>query len=206
MDSGRREKCTDHEVEAALQALDPRARRVPAAAWPADLADPLIDQPGLYSWWVDEDGAMDLARGIGAAVAAGRVYAGQTGATSWPSGKVPTSTLKSRIGRNHLRGTIRGSTFRLTLAAGLGQALGLKPAGPRRLEPTSEETLSKWMRKHLEVVVHPFEYRDPLGDLEERLLRALDPLLNLDGRPETQIRISLRTLRHALAQDVPTDE
>lgn len=73
-----------------------------ASDWPGDLK--AAEQPGLYSWWVDESGAKMLSDGLGCTVAAGRIYAGQTGATKWPSGKAGTMTLAKRIGRNHLNG------------------------------------------------------------------------------------------------------
>jgi hypothetical protein len=55
----------------------------------------------------------------------GRIYAGQAGATKWPSGKVGKATLGSRIGGNHLRGSISASTFRSTLASALADPLKL---------------------------------------------------------------------------------
>src|ERR671925_521556 len=98
----RRRQATDLEVTAALQDLDDAPERIPAWEWPADLIG--LDMPGLYSWWVDDTGAGDLTTGLGEAVSAGRIYGGQDGATRWPSGKVVTATLGSRIGANHLRG------------------------------------------------------------------------------------------------------
>jgi hypothetical protein len=107
----------------------------------------------------------------------GRIYAGQTGGTKWPSGATPSTTLRDRIGSNHLRGRIRASTFRLALAAALRNALPLRPTGPKRLDTDSEDMLSDWIRTHLEVAVHPFEDRDALKDLEHRVLLELDPPL-----------------------------
>src|SRR4051794_31321624 len=98
--------CTDDDVAAALHALDVEPRAIPAAAWPAGLQD--LDHPGLYAWWVDDAGAEELAQGLNVHIPVGRVYAGQTGATRWPSGTPSRSTLRTRIGRNHLRGTIYG--------------------------------------------------------------------------------------------------
>ena len=90
---------------------------------------------GLYSWWTDAAGAHDLSDGLGHLVPEGLIYAGQTGATKWPSGKVPNSTLAGRIRGNHLRGRVRGSTFRLTLAAALFLSLDLELLGPKKLSP-----------------------------------------------------------------------
>jgi hypothetical protein len=73
--------------------------------------------PGLYSWWVDKAGAADLSQGLGQPVHAGLIYAGQAGATRWPSGKQSGSTLWGRITGMHLAGAAEFSTFRRTLAA-----------------------------------------------------------------------------------------
>ena len=107
-------------------------------------------------------------------------------------------TLAKRLGNNHLRGRIHGSTFRLTLASILLEPEGLTCAVPGHLDRDSEQRLSEWMREHLEVAVHPFPDRDALADLEHHVLAALDPPLNLDGRPTTVIRIKLSELRRAL--------
>jgi hypothetical protein len=164
----RRRTSTSGELQQALAALAGAPIRVRARDWPGDLEG--IDQPGMYSWWVDRAGAVDLSGGLGERVDAGRIYAGQTGATKWPSGKVGKATLRSRIGGNHLNGRIRGSTFRFTLAAALGEPLGLVRTGPQQLDTGSEGRLSEWMRDHLEVAVHPFPEPDVLGDLEHRVL------------------------------------
>lgn len=149
---------TDDEVTAALNDLGARSGKTPASEWPGALTG--LDAPGLYSWWVDEAGAGGLTRGLGEPVQAGLVYAGQTGATKWPSGITGKATLRGRIGGNHLRGRIRSSTFRLTLAAALREALKLVVAGPKLLGPTSEDDLSAWIIEHLEVAVHPFPNAD----------------------------------------------
>jgi len=52
---------------------------------------------------------------------------------------------------------------------------------------------------HLDVAVHPFSNRDALLDLEQHVLKELDPPLNLDGRPATAIRLRLTDLRRRLA-------
>src|SRR5262245_41944221 len=104
----RRRAAIAADVDADLQSLHREPRVVAAREWPPADAD--LDVPGLYAWWVDEDGAVQLTAGLGVAFDAGQIYAGQTGATKWPSGKVGASTLRTRIGRNHLAGTVRAST------------------------------------------------------------------------------------------------
>jgi hypothetical protein len=193
----RRGRSTDIEVAAALASLDQEARPLPASSWPGELSD--VDQAGVYAWWVSAAGGSQLASGLEDEVRPGRIYAGQTGATAWPSGKVRSTTLAGRIGGNHLRGRIRGSTFRLTLAACLRVPLDLEPVGPKLLAPESERRLSEWIREHLPVVVHPFDNRDAPADLEDEVLARLDPPLNLEGMPSTPLRVRLASLRAELA-------
>lgn len=193
----RRREATDVELQDALEALDRSPCRVDAAAWPAGLRD--LDRCGLYSWWVDADGASDLAAGIGESVVAGRIYAGQTGATKWPSGGTGTNTLRKRI-HQHITGQIRGSTFRLTLAAALAEALALEHVGAKQLAPRSNAELTAWVRRHLRVAVHPFAEPDALVDLERRVLARLDPPLNLDGMPPTVLRARVGEQRARLGR------
>lgn len=144
--------------------------------------------PGLYSWWVDEAGAADLSRGLGQPLHSGLIYAGQAGATRWPSGQSSGSTLWSRITSMHLGGAAEFSTFRRTLAAILGPALGM----------TSEDDprLSAWMNAHLRVITAPLDDPDQLSAIETAVLHSLDPPLNLQGRPASSIRARLTELRH----------
>ncbi len=194
----RRRHATEGDLEAALEALDTRPMRIPAKDWPGDLHG--LIAPGLYSWWVDAPGAAELGDGLSESIAPGRIYAGLTGATKWPSGATGKATLRSRIGSNHLRGRIRGSTFRLTLASALVRPLNLHPVAPKMLTSDSETRLSMWIGEHLEVAVFPFENADALADLEDRVLQRLDPPLNLEGMPDTPVRASLRRLRSAVAR------
>jgi len=184
---------TKAEIAAAIQALDVGAARIRAREWPSDLAG--LDDPGLYAWWVDASGARMLSMGLATEVAAGRIYAGQAGATAWPSGTRRVATLRSRIGGNHIRGSVRGSTFRLTLAAILRTPLGLEIIGSRKLGAGSEQRLTEWVLAHLELAVHPFPDKDRLGQLERVVLGSLDPPLNLEGMPSTPMRTTLSELR-----------
>jgi hypothetical protein len=146
-----------------------------------------LQVPGLYSWWVDETGAADLSRGLGQHVAAGLIYAGQAGATRWPSGKQSASTLWGRITGMHLAGAAEFSTFRRTLAAILGPGLGM----------TSEDDpqLSAWISARLRVIAIPVSDADKLGGTESGVLDALDPPFNLQGRPPSLVRTRLTELR-----------
>jgi hypothetical protein len=134
---------------------------------------------------------------LGIEIRAGRVYAGQAGATKWPSGKTSRATLRSRINQQHLNGRVRGSTFRLTLAAILQRELALTGVATKQLGLEGEQRLTLWLRAHLRLAVHPFIERDALLDLEHHVLTALDPPLNLDSRSATPIRRTLQALRTA---------
>jgi hypothetical protein len=143
--------------------------------------------PGLYSWWVDGEGAADLSRGLGQPMAVGLIYAGQAGATRWPSGKRSANTLWGRIRGMHLGGAAEFSTFRRTLAAILRPVLGL--------DGEDDPRLSAWINARLRVIAVAVPNADHLGDIETAVLGILDPPLNLRGRPPTPIRVRLADLR-----------
>jgi hypothetical protein len=190
--------CSAAAVEAALGALDESPAFVVARDWPAGVT--CLDRPGLYAWWVDEEGAAELSRGLGLTVEAGRIYAGQAGATKWPSGKLGANTLGKRIGQMHLAGKVRMSTFRWTLAALLFEQLGVPVQASMLTTPPSEQALSEWMRAHLSVAVHPHNDRDTLEGLERHVLKSLDPPLNLRHMQPTPVRARLTQLRRRVSR------
>jgi hypothetical protein len=143
--------------------------------------------PGLYSWWVDAAGAAELSEGLGTRVEPGLIYAGQAGATRWPSGKRSTNTLWGRLNGMHLGGRAKLSTFRLTLASALREPLQLSSADDPRI--------TQWMHAHLRVVVLPVTDGDSLGKVEDAVLDELDPPLNLTGRRPSELRQRLSSLR-----------
>jgi hypothetical protein len=177
----------------ALTALDAHPHCVPASAWPGSLTH--LDGPGLYAWWVDAPGAKDLSTGLGLGLHPGRIYVGQEGAASSRAGIPSASTLRSRIGRNHLRGKIRSSTLRRTLASVLLAPLALDLVGPRRLDAASEVKLSEWMRRHLSVAVHGVDSGEHLAEIEKHVVEALQPPLNVEHMPSNELRRRLRGLR-----------
>jgi hypothetical protein len=144
--------------------------------------------PGLHAWFVDEEGAGDLSTGLGHVVRRGLVYVGQTGATKWPTGKRSASTLRSRILRQHLGGRRSSSTLRRTLGAILDEARG------RQLDRAE---LTTWMTAHLSVTPMVVADGDVLGDLEGRVVKELDPPLNLDHTVRNSLRTRLKGLRVA---------
>ncbi len=145
-----------------------------------------LDGSGLYSWFVDDDGAEALTKGLGHLVEPGLVYIGQTGATRWPSGLPSDATLLSRIKSQHLRGRRSGSTLRRTFGSVLDVAFA---------RPVLREELSQWMADRLRVVPLLIEDADSLGDLERRVVQSLEPPLNLDHVGLTPVRSALKRLR-----------
>jgi hypothetical protein len=189
----------ERDAWTALDDLDVSPTLVRASEWPAGVT--CLDRPGLYAWWVDEAGAAELSRGLDLALTPGRSYAGQAGATKWPSGKTGTSTLGERIGRMHLGGKVRMSTFRWSLAAILYHQLDLQLQAAMLITPSSEQALTGWMRERLSIAVHPHDDRDTLGGLEHALLLQLDPPLCLDDLPLTPVRERLIDLRKRISRE-----
>lgn len=148
------------------------------------------DRPGLYSWWVDAEGAEDLSRGLALEVEPGLIYAGLAGATRWPSGMRSNNTLWLRVMTMHLGGNHEFSTFRRSLGAIVAHSNGVTQI--------DEDGLTRWMHSHLRLVTVPYDDRDSLGRLERDVLSELDPPLNLQHMKPTPIRRRLRELRGAV--------
>lgn len=146
--------------------------------------------PGLYSWWVDAAGAIDLTKGLGIPFSPGMIYAGLAGATRWPSGKRSSNTLWLRIAKMHLGSNHNFSTFRHTLGAILASANGGSEV--------EEVALTLWMHTHLRVIAIPFINANSLGQIEEAVLAELDPPFNLKGMSKTSIRRQLTILRRSV--------
>jgi hypothetical protein len=184
-------------VGAAVAALTDERLRVRAADFPRGAH--ALDAPGLFAWWTDERGAEELSAGLDAPVPPGLLHVGQTliGTGS--------ATLRERVLRVHLGGTIRSSTFRWSLAAVLRHPLGLDVVGPRKLARSSEAALTTWMQTRLSVATYAFSDRVLLRSVEDGVLRALDPLFELEGRDPTPVRRRLRELRSSLAAHVAVD-
>lgn len=142
--------------------------------------------PGLYSWWVDAAGAADLTAGLGTRIEPGLIYAGLAGATRSKSGKKSTNTLWGRIRGMHLGGNHHFSTF---------SSLGSILAATRRAHDIDEDALTEWMHQHLQLISVPVDDVDRLDALETAILTALDPPLNLDKMPTSDVRTRLSQLR-----------
>jgi hypothetical protein len=179
-------------VETLVEALTDEKRAENALGFPVDRE--LSSHPGLYSWWADSDARSLIGQQLGVGVRA-LVYAGQAGATRWPSGKKSTATLASRIRSNHINGNASSSTFRLTLSALLLEPLNLQVAKRGRLAPEANRAVSVWIKDHLRVAIVAFDCRETLGRIEAAVLDVLDPPLNIEGRPSAPWRSRLAQLR-----------
>lgn len=164
------------DVQEVVDILSGPANALAPADFPIDRA--WAERPGMYAWWGDEEARAALGAPIDMQLGP-LLYVGQAGATKWPSGKRSSSTLASRIGRQHIRGNTRSSTFRRTVSALLLDRLSLVPAGGGRLDATSNAIVSSWIAEHLRVGIAPFDDRDSLGLVERSVLDLLDPPLNL---------------------------
>ena len=179
----------------AAQLCDPTRSEDPRT-FPGDSI--AAEKPGLYSWWADAE-AQEMFLRVGRVPVEYLIYVGQAGATRWPSGKKSTATLKSRIRSNHIRGNRSSSTFRWTITAILREPLDLRLAEPGKLIPEDNRRVSGWIEKHLRVAIVPWEDRDSLERVEQAVLDAIDPPLNLDGRSPTVLRRRLTDLRRVIA-------
>jgi len=178
------------QIEEMITLLaDPGKAASPAVV----LAGPAAVNPGLYVWWVDDEARRELSARLDGLLP-DLIYGGQAGATNWPSGKNSSATLRSRIGGNHLRGNVSSSTFRKTLAALLFDSLPVALEGDF-VSKQSEILLSNWIVSHLRLSIYPVADRDTLGQVEEAVLSAINPPLNLQGMVSNPNRRTLRQLR-----------
>ena len=97
-----------------------------------------------------------------------------------------------------MRGNIRSSTFRKTLAAFLAPELAPFEVDGARLKSESNRRLSGWIREHLSVSIAPIPDMTVLDEIETTVLRVLDPPLNLNKVPETEVRRRISGLRRNL--------
>lgn len=181
--------------------LSDRARAEPPATFPKDAA--AADAPGLYAWWGDEEAVRVIGGALGGQVGS-LLYVGQAGATSRVAGKRSNATLASRIRGQHIRAQTRASTFARTMAAVLREPMQLELAAPGLLTEHSRQRLSCWICEHLQIAVVPVPAPDTLTAVEDAVLAALDPPLNLDAMPRTPQRRRLSELRSELGRAGPS--
>lgn len=146
-----------------------------------------LESAGLYSWWVEADGAEDLTAGLRHSIEPGLVYVGQAGATRSRSNKASSNTLWKRLTAMHLGSRAEMSTLRRTLAAALSAVLGLTDE--------DDPQLSAWIARNMTVVPVAVHDHEALSEMEAAVLERLDPPLNLRGRPDTPVRQELSRRR-----------
>lgn len=173
-------------VREAVMFLSDSANAESAASFPS--RGQKLDLPGLYSWWCDEPGMLQLSLGLGSPINRALIYAGQAGADT-------RADLEQRIIRTHLSGKIARSTFRLTLTAILRAILGLEIV-EGELTSQSHQQLTAWMMEHLSVAVFPHEERKSLMAFEAEVIREIDAPLNLKKVIPTPTRAKLKLLRN----------
>jgi hypothetical protein len=184
-----------HASRDIVHQLSDRNNAVRPAAFPRDVEEAAT--PGMYAWWGDLEACTVLGEEIGAPLS-GLLYAGQTGATRKPSGRRSSATLASRVGRQHIRGNARSSTFRLTISTLLLDRFALVSAGQGRLDAASNARVSTWIADHLSVAIAPYDDRDSLGEIEEEVLAFLDPPLNLGACLPSTARARITERRRLL--------
>jgi len=150
-----------------------------------------LKMPGMYSWWVDVEGAEELSSGLGHPIEAGLIYVGLAGATRWPSSKKSGNSLWGRLVGMHLGNKADKSTLRLTLGAILGARLGW--------DSIDESAVTRWMETHLSLVPIVLEDADQLGRVEAEVLKSIDPPLNLSRVSRNAVRTRLSRLRSKYA-------
>ena len=159
--------------------------------WPGQLAN--LSRPGLYSWWVDREGAADLSAGLGHRVRPGRIYAGQTGATKWPSGTIGQQPSRPNRRQPSPRSD-RGIHVPADPCLDPDHATGANQVDSKHLDAhpssgsaTGCESTSRSRSIHLPTATRS----------RPRTARArqLDPPLNLDGMAMTPVRGKLAKLR-----------
>jgi hypothetical protein len=179
----------DDEVARLVRELTGTPARLQEAAPPA--------RPGLYAWWVTLDHLSD------ASPASPRVLVGAAGWSLLYVGIAPSSpssnrNLALRIGHDHSRGNIGGSTFRQSLAALLRRRLALEPmAGNDRSRLVNETPLTSWMQRHCGLTfvaaAEPWLH-------EEAVIARLDPPLNI-AHGTHPFRAKVEAARAALRRD-----
>ncbi|UWR16303.1 GIY-YIG nuclease family protein [Sulfitobacter sp. M368] len=157
---------------------------------------------GLYGWWFDDSLPEVPSGGCREFDGKHLLYIGIAPPKDRPIRPGSATPVKRRLWRNHLRGSVRSSTLRLSLAALLKDQLCFDfyrdARGRVRMAKDHEEQLTTWIEEHAGIsVVH----HDAPWQLEEALVRNGPPLplnLSMSGHP---FKPTLSALRKALGRD-----
>lgn len=157
---------------------------------------------GLYGWWFDQSLPEVPRNGCREFEGKQLLYIGIAPPKDRPTRPGSATPVKKRLWRNHLHGSVRSSTLRLSLAALLREQLDLdfyRDVGNRvRMAKEHEEALTAWIEDHAAIsVVH----HDTPWQLEEALVRNGPPLpLNL-SMSKHPFKPTLSALRSSLGRD-----
>jgi hypothetical protein len=154
-------------------------------------------RPGLYALWCIDAGALrTIGEPLGGELPPGLLYIGDTGARTMRSGRVSTGTLRTRLA-SHLGDSTNASAS--TVRWTFGCLLGLPPCQPEgnnpRFPPDAENTLTAWMREHLQITVWPLPPEAVLRGVEKLVMADLHPPLDLDQAAASPFRDRLMQLR-----------
>jgi len=167
-----------------------------------DFIDLHVVTHGVYGWWFDH--RLPLVPRGGCIEREGKhlLYIGIAPPKDGSKSRSARTPMQRRLWRNHLRGTVRVSTVRLSLAALLKRALDLTFWRDSRnrvhMDRQQEDRLSDWMDQHAAISV--VQHEEPWA-LEETLIRGGPPLplnLSMSGHP---FRSTLSDMRRALGRD-----
>ena len=184
----------------ARAVLSPEALLLPDHV--LDFIDRQAVTHGVYGWWFDN--RLPLVPRNGCIERDGKhlLYIGIAPPKNRSVPRGGPTPVKSRLWRNHLRGTVRSSTLRLSLAALLERELELAfwrdKRSRVRMDRHYEDRLSEWIANHAAISV---AQHDEPWSLEEALVRNGPPLplnLSMSGHP---FRSTLSDLRRALGRD-----
>ncbi|WP_282130071.1 GIY-YIG nuclease family protein [Roseobacter litoralis] len=157
---------------------------------------------GLYGWWFD--GNLPFVPRDGCIAHKGKhlLYVGIAPPKDGPARSNSSTPMKRRLWRNHLNGTVRSSTLRLSVAALLQHDLNLafwRDTRRRvRMDREHEAKLTAWIERHATVSV--MQHENP-SSLEEKLIKRGPPLplnLSMSSHP---FKATLSDLRRALGRN-----
>lgn len=154
---------------------------------------------GVYGWWFDEDLGKVPRDGCLQLDGKHLLYVGIAQPVERKGRH--RAAAGNRLWRNHLRGSVRVSTLRLSLAALLVDRLGLTffrdARGRVRMAKTDEDKLSTWLDQHAAISI---AQHDNPRTLERLLITAGSSLpLNLD-RSSHPFRQTLSDMRRSLGR------
>lgn len=171
---------------------------------PNDVSDHIDEHSiahGLYGWWFND--CLPFVPMDGCVMHQGKhlLYVGIAPPKNQPARSMSSAPMKRRLWRNHLNGTVRSSTLRLSLAALLEQELDLEfwrdTRSRVRMDRQHESKLTAWIGRHAAVSV--MQHDNP-WTLEESLIKSGPSLpLNLSMSSHS-FKTTLSDLRRALGR------